>query len=195
MYQPYVMKPYFILLLFVFFIPITLLAQSPGYVIQRNNDTIRCHVKNAMFGGAKYKSSDGFQKISIDNIREYQLTKDSSIHEAINLKDGADPEFVLVLERGKICLYVQYIYTYTGTTSTTTTNWYAIKNNAPAVMIKTNGLNLFGPDHNDRKNEFFNLIKDDSKIASAYTAENSFSFNTIRKYIQQYNQAASSQKK
>lgn len=96
------------------------------------------------------------------------------------------------LEDGKICLYEQVINGYN---NISTTNWYANKDNGPVVMIKTNTLTIIGPDHSDRMKDFLKLINDDPKITATFTAENSFSFYTIRKYIRQYNQAASSQKK
>jgi hypothetical protein len=183
--------PTVILLLFVF----NSYAQHIGYVITSKNDTIPCFkVKKDLFG-VKYKANekDDFTRIKTDNIKEYQLTKDSAIYIAKALKDGvSDIEFVQRLEYGKICLYEQII---SGYNNTTTANWYANKDNGPVVMVKTSGLLLFGPDHSDRRKEFLNLINDDAKITSTYTAEDSFSFKTIRKYIQQYNEATSSQKK
>lgn len=180
-----------ILLLFVF----NCFAQHLGYVITSANDTISCFkVKKDLFG-IKYKAheKDDFIRIKPDNVKEYQLSNDSAIYIAKPLRKGiSDIEYVQRLENGKICLYEQIIIGYN---NTSTTNWYANKDNGSLVMVKTSGFNIIGPDHSDRKKEFLKLINDDPKITSAYTAEDSFSFFTIRKYIRQYNQAASSQKK
>jgi hypothetical protein len=188
------MKKIFISAILLFF-AFTSFAQHIGYVITSTNDTIPCFIVKSSLFGVKYKANekDDFTKIKTDNIKEYQLTKDSTIYLAKALKDGvSDIEFVQRLEYDKICLYEQII---SGYNNTTTTNWYANKNNGPVVMIKTSTAMIFGPNHSDRKKEFLNLINDDPKITSAYTAEDSFSFKTIRKYIKQYNEAASSQKK
>ncbi|MFI5158024.1 MAG: hypothetical protein ACHQF4_04115 [Sphingobacteriales bacterium] len=180
-----------ILILFVF----SSYAQHTGYVITSANDTVSCFIVKKDLFGIKYKANekDGFIRIKPDNVKEYQLSNDSAIYIAKALRKGvSDIEFVQRLEDGKICLYEQIIKGYY---NTSTTNWYANKDNGPVVMIKTSGINIIGPDHSDRKTEFLKLINDDQKITSAYTAENNFSFYTIRKYIQQYNEAASSQKK
>jgi hypothetical protein len=187
------MKKIFISAILLFF-AFTSFAQHIGYVITSANDTIPCFtVKNSLFG-VKYKANekDDFTKIKTDNIKEYQITKDSTIYAAKALRDSSShTEFVQRLEYGKISLYEQ-IRTVN---NSTITDWYANKNNGPVVMIKTSTAMIFGPNHSDRKKEFLNLINDDPKITAAYTAEDSFSFKTIRKYIQQYNEAASSQKK
>jgi len=175
-------------------------SQNVGYIITIHNDTIYCAKVKAVFigGGARYKikNSDDFKRISADSIKEYQLSNDSSTYRAVALKPGADPFFLQLVTRGSICLYVMYTTNYSGTTTTTTTtDWYVSKNNAPVIMLKTNGINLFAPSHDDRKAALANLFADDPQVLAAYKADDSFSFKTIKKYVQQYNHDALAQGK
>lgn len=58
-------------------------AQHIDYVITAKNDTINCNmVKSVSFGGLQYQISDDddFIKIREGQIKEYQVTDDSTIY-------------------------------------------------------------------------------------------------------------------
>jgi len=190
------MRPYLLLLLFVILLPTKLFAQKSVYVIDLKNDTIKCYrVEENDFGGIRYKTDATSKFISGDEktIKEYQLNSDSSIHVAFTLIPKFGPEFIQLLEKGKICLYVDYFY---GPTSKIT-NYFVSKNQGDIIGIKTNGLMPFDKYYGNRefrKKEFISLLNDDPQVSTAYQAENSFEFDSIRKYIKQYNQDAALKK-
>lgn len=165
-----------------------------GYVITNKSDTIKCEVTMAWMGYPKYKiKGKESKKVTVDDIKEYQLTNDSTIYLAKKLRPNKKPEFVQVLERGKICLYGNDIQRSTGTyTSSTTTDLYVTKNIDSLIGLKINGIGYNGPSRKERKNILFNILSDNQQIANAYKTENSFTYETIRKYIKMYNQAATS---
>jgi len=177
-------------------------AQQPGYVITQTNDTIKCIVKNGLFGSTKYQLQNGdFKKITKKSIKEYQLTSDSSVY-IIQYPDEEDvPEFLQWVERGKINLYQQisssgtYNASTNMTTNSSTNTWYISKNDSALILLKTNGWFTFGGgSHKERETTYLEMISDDPKVLADLKQANSFGFKTIRKYIKQYNQDAAEKK-
>lgn len=72
------------------------------------------------------------------------------------------------------------------------TSWYFSKNGAPLVLLKHNNWLSFSK--GKRKDDFYEMIKDNTIVADKFLAEESFSFQKIRELVQLYNfDAAKSQ--
>jgi len=191
-------KTYFLIILSIFTLINHSFAQQPGYVITQTNDTIKCTVKNGLLGGTKYQLPNGdFKKITKKDIKEYQLTKDSSVYIVQYPHEEDVPEFLQWIERGKINLYQQisssstYNASTNMTTGSSTNTWYISKNDSALILLKTNGWFTFGgSSHKERETTFIEMISDDPVTLADLKKANSFDFKTIRKYIKQYNQNA-----
>lgn len=188
----------------ILFFALNTFAQHWGYVVTAGNDTIHCAKVKAAFltHVIKYKANDNddFKSVNTGDIKEYQLSNDSSVWRAEVLKPGEFPIFLRVEVDGKICLYQEIITTSTlaansnyinpNYNTTSTTNWYVSKDNAPLIALKTTALFVIGASHDDRKAALAEMFADNPQVAAEYKADDSFRFKKIKKYVQQYDHDA-----
>jgi hypothetical protein len=103
------------------------------------------------------------------------------------LKEGkTKPEFLLVLETGKISLYEEVTDVYVNNTVTQVTKWYVSKGSNIVRPLKTDDV-FMSKSKKQRQGEFTTLISDNHVVYTQYTSENKFSFKRIRNLVQQYN--------
>jgi hypothetical protein len=185
------MKPLFIKLLLC---GITLLiafnarAQEPDYVITLKGDTIRCKVSRSIFGAFSYRVTvvDDSKRIKTNEIKEFNMAKKKTLYTLVHRDDKNKPEFMEVVEKGKISLYQVTYYSYSQYGSTTTTNWFVGKGSDTVSILKTNGL-FATRSRQQRKDSFSEMLKDKKEIYDKYVAEDKFSFEQIQSLVHQYN--------
>ena len=161
-----------------------------GYIITQKNDTVKGELKIRAFVRPQFKLANktDFTPITLDTLKEYQL-KDSSVWVAKRLPTTsmnfiAKPQFVLLLEKGKINLYQQ-----TGTDRYHLRTWYVAQNPDSLVAIKTDDIFLAGGgSKKGRKEILAAMFADQPDIQATFNATSKFDFDTIRLYIRKYNQ-------
>lgn len=178
------------------FLTVNVMAQDqPDYIITMKGDSIPCSItKNIFSGNCKYSLAGSTKpiKISADSIMEYHITKKNLTYGSIIQDGDKAPDFMLLLEKGKINLFETghgyQIYSGTGVFMGTrsVTTWYFSKNSRIAVMLKTTGA---FPDRSrkERKELFGRMIKDKKAVYDKYMAEDDFSFEALRNIIHLYN--------
>jgi hypothetical protein len=169
-------------------------AQAQDYVITTKGDSIPCTIKIPLItcGYGNYKTSANSQAIKIkpEEIKEYYISKKNTLYRAVIKEGKTKPEFLLVLETGKISLYEETTDVYVNNTITQVTKWYVAKGSDIARPLKTDDV-FMTKSKKQRKGEFTTLISDNNAVYTQYTAENKFSFKRIRNLVQQYNSTTS----
>lgn len=169
-------------------------AQSQDYVITTKGDSIPCTIKIPLIscGDGNYKTSANAPAIKIkpDEVKEYYISKKNSLYRSVTKEGKTKPEFLLVLETGKISLYEEVTDVYVNNTVTTVTKWYVSKGSAIVRPLKTDDV-FMSKSRKQRKGEFTTLISDNHVVYAQYTSENKFSFKRIRNLVQQYNSTTS----
>jgi len=180
------MKRTIFLVLIIFSFTRNSFSQTAGYIITPNNDTLRGETKSTLFK-LKFRPSKAieFKTVNTDTIKEYQLTKDSSvfISEIVPLSPTfSSPQFVQRLEHGKINLYEKV------STAEKLRAWYVNKYADSLTLIKFD--DKFTADKvfkKDRQRIFENMLSDDPLIAAELKNGDNFSFDAIRAYVKKYN--------
>jgi len=169
-------------------------AQSQDYVITTQGDSIPCTIKIPLItcGDGNYKTDANGPSVKIkpEEIKEYYISKKNTLYRAIIKEGKTKPEFLLVLETGKISLYEEVTEVYVNNTVTTLTKWYVTKGSDVARPLKTDDV-FMSKSKKQRKGEFTTLISDNNAVYTQYTTENKFSFKRIRNLVQQYNSTTS----
>ncbi|MCZ4243773.1 hypothetical protein [Pedobacter punctiformis] len=167
------------------------------YVITSKGDTIRCEIKEEIFGAIKYKAegSDRYIKVKPKEIKEYFYSKYEHPYVSIIFPNGYST-FLERLETGKINLY-QQLRTSTmmsGKTamvsSTTDIQWYAEKGESGFKLIKTNHIINISNSKKDRKATLNEFIADNTALSAQFKDADTYAFNEIRKIIKTYNEQA-----
>ncbi|MGN8071912.1 hypothetical protein [Mucilaginibacter sp. SG564] len=165
-------------------------AQSQDYVITTKGDSIPCTIKIPLIscGDGNYKTSSSAPAIKIkpEEVKEYYISKKNTLYRSVTKEGKTKPEFLLVLETGKISLYEEATEVYVNNTVTTVTKWYVSKGSDIVRPLKTDDV-FMSKSKKQRKGEFTTLISDNQEVYTQYTAENKFSFKRIRNLVQQYN--------
>jgi len=165
-------------------------AQSQDYVITTQGDSIPCIIKIPLItcGDGNYKTSTNGPSVKIkpEEIKEYYISKKKTLYRAVIKEGKTKPEFLLVLETGKISLYEEVTDVYVNNTVTQVTKWYVAKGSDIARPLKTDDV-FMSKSKKQRKGEFTTLISDNHLVYAQYAAENKFSFKQIRNLVQQYN--------
>jgi len=164
------------------------------YVITANGDSIRCKVKKPLIGNLKYQSENMSkpEEITEENIKEYSRSNRTKIYRAVYQGSSKMPNFMTVIERGKISIYelVQTNSYYGGAsgtwTNTSQTDWYIGKNTDTVVSFKTSGF-FWGKSRRARKDMLGEMFKDNPEVYNKYIAEDKFSFKQIRNLVHLYN--------
>ncbi|MDN5287073.1 MAG: hypothetical protein JWR38_3347 [Mucilaginibacter sp.] len=164
--------------------------QNPDYVITAKGDSVPCKIKTPLIscsaGNYKTTANSASVKIKPDEISEYYLSKKETRYKSVIKEGKTKPEFLTVLETGKINLYEQVTEVYTNNAVTNVTQWYVAKGTDTVKQLKTDDL-IISKSRKQRKGEFASLISDNKVIYDKYTAENKFSFKQIRDLVRQYN--------
>jgi hypothetical protein len=169
----------------------TVFAQIPtfNYVLNRKGDTIKCDFKKPFMGKLRYVplGSDKAIKITTDEIKEYYRAKDSVMVVATVLPGERSPDFVNLLERGKINMYERIVITYSNYGSTTTYYWYINKGSDPLKELKATTIFTDGS-RKERRKMFSEMIADDESLKGQFEADNDFSLKRLQYYVHEYNQ-------
>jgi hypothetical protein len=165
-------------------------AQSSDYIINNNNDTIKCHVKESLGGLVRYRLNNGgngkYIKINIDSIKEYYLSKHKAAYRRIyanNYVYGASFDYLRVIERGVISLYQETTYY----SDNSTDRWYISKNSDTAQLLKTSGLSIFIRSRGIRKNELAEMLKDKPSVYNKFIKDKKFGWNAVKNIVYLYN--------
>ncbi|MDB5007010.1 MAG: hypothetical protein JWP45_1403 [Mucilaginibacter sp.] len=188
-------KIYLILIIALILDSGSLFAQR-DYVVTLKNDTIKCEIKRSLItGNFRYRidTNKGFKSLPVQDYKEIFDSRDTILVILKNPPPLGHPYFVYWLERGKINLYEQIIWSGSGTTRSSSKYWYATKGKSDSlIQIKTDALmyNHIGT-HKQRIQSFLNLINDCEYVATELQhsdIQKSYDFDRIREYIQMYNQ-------
>jgi hypothetical protein len=182
-----------------FFILITFSSldgkSQSDYIINNTGDTTYGKITHNVLKKPRFAANGKTITCKPEMIREYYQSNRDRLVCSRNLPGEETPIFLDVLEKGKIMLYEieTKMRTNTGTgmpntsiTSTTTT-WYAQKGVQQLREIKTN---IISGSRADRKDALLFLINDNAELLARFKSEPSFSFEMIRKLIQDYNRQA-----
>ena len=167
-----------------------------GYVVNLNGDTVKCEFKKPALGQLKYRavnSADKFKKPSLEIIKEYYSTYDSTVYIAIAADSGSSYlQFLQRLENGTIKLYEQVINTQ-GTYmngmwmgGSTNLYYYITKHDSPLKAIKSNTL-FTGGSRKSRREYLTSFFSDDATLAEKFKSDDNFDLKTLRHYISTYN--------
>jgi len=170
-------------------------SQTQDYVITANNDTISCKVSTSFLSGnTSYKVADGKSiRVKPEEIKEYYVASKDKIHMAMYREKKKKPEFFVVLEKGKIILLEGITTSFYGgmpgtvPLSSSSTQWYLSKGTDTVKEVKNSQLNLFGKSRKERKNDFEEMISDNTDVLNKYKAEDKFSFKQLRNLVHLYN--------
>ena len=165
-------------------------AQTWDYIINNNNDTIKCRVKESLGGQVRYKLNNAgnskYVKINIDSIKEYYLSKHKAAYRRIHANNyvyGASFEYLRVIERGVISLYLETTYY----SDNSTDKWYISKNSDTAELLKTDGLSIFIKSRGKRKNELAEMLKDKPAVYNKFIRGKKFGWNAVKNIVYLYN--------
>lgn len=162
-----------------------LVAAQHDYVVIENGDTVYGKINKNLFGVMRIVS--GKDKIEItDDLRGYYISRDSASYHNIEHPLTGGKVFMQVIAKGEINLYshLNASRAYNGT-PVSTTDWYIEKKGAPLRLLKSSS--PLAGEKKDRKNILQSLIADKPEILKMYEENDSFTFNNIRKLINEYN--------
>jgi len=169
------------------------------YVITTKGDTIHCNVDRPLIGKPRYQSKtmSKDEKITPDNISEYSYNFFGKLYRAVYRDDHPTKEFLEVVENGPISIYEIVRATpgpgvsiATGASlmlsvTSSARDWFIGKNSDNVHSIKSS-LYLMG-NHNGRKDEFGEMLKDKPDIYNKYMADDKFTFKQIKNLVHLYN--------
>lgn len=150
------------------------------YVITSKGDTLICKVNTPLFSWPNYQTAkmSETQNIRLGEIKEYYIKKRQVIFRSIVLDGQKKPNFLPVVENGKISLY-QSIYT-----SQYTIIWYVSKGADTAYLLKTNDISFT---RKDRQNRFEDMLKDNPVVYDRFLAEKKFTYKDLQNIVHLYN--------
>ncbi|HTD99534.1 MAG TPA: hypothetical protein VK668_09605 [Mucilaginibacter sp.] len=160
-----------------------------NYVITNNNDTIRCEMRTTLFGAIKYQaitSTGKFIKVTTKEIKEYYTAKDSSTYVVVTLPEQDSPEYLKLLERGKISFYEKLIVSYSQYGNNRSYYWYVSKDGGPLKEIKSNTIFTDGS-RKERREYLANLMAEDKALVDEFKNESDFSLKKLTYFIHKYN--------
>lgn len=168
----------------------TVKAQSKSdYIITLKGDTIKCKVKSIFLGsGIRFKSDkmEDYKEVDATMIKQYYRSKNAYPYRAIIPFYRKKPEFMTVIEEGKINLYQHIVQSYANGHSMINIYWYVQKGTDTVRQIKSS--TIFNvKNRKERKDEFLELISDNKEVLEQYINAKSFSFDQIRASIHYYN--------
>lgn len=178
-------------------IALTAHAQKKSdYIITAKGDSLPCTVSIPFFNGVlpKYKTNDMDKAVKVDpiEVKEYSTKNGKYIYASAYKSGNKRPEFMEVIEKGKIYLY-EVINTYQSYTASTPTysssiqNWYISKGDNKAKSLKTSSFFFFDKSRQERKDDFGEMIKDNQAVYDKYITGKKFTFKELRKLIHLYN--------
>ena len=168
-----------------------------GYIITQKDDTIKGEVKLPAFGRPKFKpvNAANFRSFNLGTVKEYQLSKDSSVFclkniplSSANLVSKVQP--LRRLEHGSINLYE-----YVAPSGSQLFTWYISKGADSLIALKTSDVFLVGNgSKKERRQILSDMFADQPDAQKAFDASGKFDFDTIRRSIRSYNKATSTLK-
>ena len=179
------------LLLFSASILVTLNANAQrywDYVITVKGDSIPCKVDYAFLGGPWQYKTNTMSKpkaINTDEIHQVYVAEGNKLYEPVYNDDKKRSEYLIILEKGKICLYelIYILYTQNNGQSEVT-EWYIGKGADHVQYLKGSGIDL---GRGKRKMDLAEMLKDDKNVYDKFLADDSFSFDEIRNIVHLYN--------
>lgn len=162
---------------------------NSDYVITAKGDSIFCDVSKPFIGKYSYRQFDDrkSKKILPAEIKEFYLGEKNETYRPVYTPGSNRPEFLEVLEKGAIKLYVKEVITYSyGGASSSTTVWYVSKGSDTVNELKTSSLFL-PKSRKERKNELAEMLIDKKDVYNKYISDDKFNFDQIRSIIHFYN--------
>ena len=173
-------------------------AQS-DYIITQKGDSVPCFISRPFLSKIdRYKTDNNGKSIKITplEIKKYYRADHDALYYSVYKTGKDEPEFMPVIEHGKINLFEVIIVSHSGggmmTSANTysTTYWYISKGTDTVKELKTSGFIWLGKSKKDRKDIFGDLIKDNKAVYDQYVADDKFSFKQLRKLVHLYNTGA-----
>ena len=177
-------------------------AQNKDYVVTIQGETLPCTITSSAFTHyGKYKTDqmDSPKEISMDEIKDYYISKDRTLYRKVLKRPGkpGSAQFMAVLENGKINLYEEEItntYMTSGpngvTHSSSSAVWYISKGSDTLTAIKNEDFSIssvFFKSRKTRENVFAAMIMDNKDVYDKYLADDKFSFKQVRDIVHLYN--------
>ncbi|MES2107499.1 MAG: hypothetical protein V4577_02045 [Bacteroidota bacterium] len=158
-------------------------------IITVNGDSIKCSIDpEPLSGPVKYQTPDMKkpEPISSKYIKEYFASGFTVDRKVVYVDSSKTPEFMRVLEKGKLSLYQIIVSSSNGTSAKA---WYAGKGNSDQVIsVKEPGLYIgIGKSRAERKNNFGEMLKDNPGVYNKYITEKKFSYKQLRNLVHLYN--------
>lgn len=167
-------------------------VRDSDYVVLKSGDTVLCKLKFNLTGTLRYKPNDAKQwkDVTIAEIKGYGVASTSHPSRALFIDGKKDPEFMVLMEGGKINLYQQLktnMRNMGGGMYASDTRSYYITNGSDTVKKIKSDSPTFLKSRKDREDELGAMLKDNKDVFDLYMEERKFSFDMIRKYIRLYN--------
>lgn len=156
------------------------------YVVTNKGDTIKCSISISLLGKMKYSVAGGKSvDLSPEDIQELYVSRRNLFQHSRVLPGKDKPEFINIVEVGKINIYVKSYTSAAGFGGTTSNLWYMQKGSGEVILLKTNSVLALKKD--DRKSAFEEAISDNKKVYERFLSKKKFTFDNIRSLIHLYN--------
>jgi len=161
------------------------------YIVTLQQDTLRGKINSFSDNVLKFRQMDSSSnvKFQLDQLKSVYYHKSKSEYFPVRVPGEKKDLFLKRVESGKIQIYellrTVYMYSQYGGSSSSTRTWYAVKGDAAAVEIKTN--KILSGSRKERKDAFYNLIKDDAALAKQFMDVDEFSFDFLQATVKRYN--------
>ncbi len=172
------------------------------YVVKINNDTVRCQISNKLLSKElRYQVAEkkGYRPINADSIKAYYLSSDSTHYELKYLPSNGSPEFVKLLEHGRLNLcelailkYDNFVRSYAPSIC-----WYVGKATDDTLkLIRTDGVwpphgkNVGTTSRKIQEAGFISMLADNSDLAAHFKdvrKSTDYDWELIRAYVKIYN--------
>jgi hypothetical protein len=193
------------------------LAKAQDYFITMRGDSIACRITNPNASGKhRYqRGENAIEPIELSpyDTKRYYIASKKALYRSVFQSNDSRPVFMLVTASGGISTYY-----YNGTGEKA--NWVAGGNTAingqpqvmmvnanpsyaglyiakgladTAMLIKPSGV-ANGPNKEQQKAAFAQMLMDKKEIYDKFIADGGFSVGTVKKYVQLYNEATKGSK-
>ena len=167
-------------------------AQKQDYVITKTGDTLK-----GQFTGKKFQADNWEKpkKLDLDDYKEIYKARDNNLSRAVLLPGSGGPEFITVLESGKINLYrlesTEYSY------MTANGHWYSTGsamrlyvgkgNDSVQELDYTTPMMIHFKSKKKRMNLLAEMLNDNKDVYDKFINEDKFNFGQIRNLVHLYN--------
>ncbi|MXV52664.1 hypothetical protein GS399_16945 [Pedobacter sp. HMF7647] len=166
----------------------TAMCKESDFYVNVKQDTVWGSIKATDNTWIKFKEENkaDYEKISIDQIKEYYKSEDKTHCYAMTLPGSSKPKFLALLEEGAINLYEVSSFSNAFNTTSNIVQWYTSKNNSTLEEVKAN-LYSVKKSKDERNEVFYDLFKDDYELFYDVKKFANLEFGQMREWIKKYN--------